>query len=67
MLCDLFLDRRRIGQKILVLNSDELWVSGGCAFWRSTAGKDDPRRKRTTSQVGDLTDAVVCEKTTQDS
>jgi hypothetical protein len=67
MLCDCLLDRRRIGQKILVLDGEELWVRGGCAICRSTAGKNDPRWERATSQIGDLANAIVGEKTTQDS
>ena len=64
MLCNRLPDRRRIDQKFLVLDGDELWVRGGCVIRRTTAGKDDPRRERATSQIGDLANAIVGEETT---
>ena len=68
VLCYRLLNRGRIGQKVVVLDGGELWVRRGfTAVCRGTAGKNDPRRERATSQIGHLANAIVSEKATQDS
>jgi hypothetical protein len=62
VLRDRLLQRGRIGQEVLVLDRRKLRMRGGVAGWAAATREDDPWGQGTTAEIGDVTDAVVGEK-----
>ena len=67
MFRDPFLERRRIGQEVLMLGCGKLGVCRGGIIGCGTAGEDDPWREGPTAEVGDVANTIVDEKNAKDS
>ena len=67
MFCDRFLERRRIGQEVVILDCGKLGVRRGGVIGRGTTGEDDPWREGTTAEVSDVANTIVDEKGAKDS
>ena len=66
MLRNRLLERRREIQEVPVLNRGKLGVRWRGVVRGGTTREDNPRRQRSTPEVGDMADAAVGEKNAQD-
>jgi hypothetical protein len=64
---DRFLERRRISQEIFELDRGKLGVRRGSVLGWGTTGEDDPWWEGATTEISDVADTIVDEKSAKDS